>query len=535
MDVPRAYIEFDFDERLRAFVLDPFGEKAEALCRRIPKIEFNSNVKKFYLSEMFWGELESWCRKVGFVPDLVRQYATRKHPEYAPAQAVSPTGIELRDYQRVGVGVLKVPGGRLLADDMGLGKTAQALIAYGMLRHEQPENVRGMVVLCPPNVLAQWGEEAKKFLGVDCYTLEAPGDVAFIPSEGIIVMAYPKVFRDPYQSALLELMRSRKWVLCMDEIHRSGAEGTQQHEALKAMVVGPVWKWGLTGTEVRDGPDSFVPVYRLLTGGTITTESFMSYFCRASGEWSEKRLSRVRQVRNQFGIRRCKAEVLTELPPITEMVHHIELTPEQAQMRDTLREGGYLKRLGKDGMEELIENKGILGEMIRDFQICSHPLCLGGSTKATLKWPLVREIITNRGDQQVILWSYHPDTIEWLADQLRKISIPCETVHGGVSQKQRDDHRTRFIAGEYPVLVANPLSYAEGVNLQNASIIIYWDEHFSKDKWQQSRARVYRLGQTLPVTVHHIVHPGTVEAKCFDYVRVKKQLSDAMIGEAQRV
>lgn len=532
-----AVIHFGFDSEERRFTLRPFGDNAVDMCRTLTWAEQVPKQNLFTLPEMFWYELHEFCQSLGMYPEVLRNFVQRLKPDITESiPSVTPTGVELRPYQVDGGSLMIRPGGTRLADQMGLGKTGQALAAYAYLKAKGLAKV--MIVVGPPSVLKQWGEEAHKFVGEGAYVIEEPVDIVAAPEEGIICINYAKLYRDPYQSYLLKLIRTRDTIVCMDEFHKAGHEGSVQNQALSHMCRGAKWRWGLTGTEVKNQPDSVLPGYRLLTGATIKGEEFRSYYCRSNGTWDEEKLERVQTVLRQHGVRRLQADVLQDLPPLTEMLHVIPLGEEEKKLLATLKAGGVLEVLDEDGLTvKLIQSKGVLGHHIREFQITSHPMLVGGKAelKDLHKWQRLREILMERGDQQVIVWSYHPDTLDWLHKQLKTLGLDSRVVHGGVNQTTRDEIRQQFWAGSFPVLLANPLSYAEGVNLQCASVNIYWDEHWSKDAWEQSTRRSYRLGQERPVTIHYLRTEGTIEMTCFNWVRRKKELADAMVGEATNV
>jgi SNF2 family DNA or RNA helicase len=61
--------------------------------------------------------------------------------------------------------------GAILADEMGLGKTLQVLAASWTLMHrggaEGRPLVRKMLVVAPSSVIKNWGQEIKKWLGME--------------------------------------------------------------------------------------------------------------------------------------------------------------------------------------------------------------------------------------------------------------------------------------------------------------------------------------------------------------------------------
>lgn len=530
-DKRMAHIEFGWDKHSRQFVLTPWGDRAVDVCRTLKGAEYVPRLKQFFVEEIFWYELALFCRRLGRMPKILRDYIKRPYPDHELGPEASPTGVPYRDYQRVGVGITSQPGGWLLADDMGLGKTMQCLGGYQVMKERG--DIDGMLVLGTPSILGQWDEETKKFLGHGTFLLEEPSDALMLQdfTGGIVCCSYPKVWRDPYQEALLRLVRRLRIRIVLDEAHKSGTEDSKQHQALTVLMSNQPFKMAMTGTEVKNQPDSWLAVYKLLTGIRVSRKRFGANFSNSQGKWDETKLARIQVVRNQFGIRRTQEEVLKELPPLTEILHAVPLNQEQSRLLKTLSDGGTLFKIGPDGEPVGISSKGTLGAITREFQITSHPMLVGGTTEPTPKWDVLKDVLDGRGDQQAIVWSYHPETLDWLKERLIKEKMSCEVVHGGVSDKQRDKIRTNFWDKKFDILLANPMSYAEGVNLQCASLVLYWDEHYSKDLWEQSRKRAYRMGQQRPVTIIYLRTEGTIEMEAYNWVRTKKVLADVMIGE----
>lgn len=67
-------------------------------------------------------------------------------------------------------------------------------------------------------------------------------------------------------------------------------------------------------------------------------------------------------------------------------------------------------------------------------------------------------------------------------------------------------------AGKIQVLLLHPASGGHGLNLQTGGNIIVWfGLTWSLEYYQQTRARLYRQGQTERVIIHHIIAKGTMD------------------------
>ena len=85
-------------------------------------------------------------------------------------------------------------------------------------------------------------------------------------------------------------------------------------------------------------------------------------------------------------------------------------------------------------------------------------------------------------------------------------------------------------AGKIPILLAHPDSAGHGLNLQSGGHILVWfGLTWSLEKYQQANARLHRQGQTMPVTVFHLVAEGTMDEQVMQMLAGKETRQDALI------
>jgi SNF2 family DNA or RNA helicase len=84
--------------------------------------------------------------------------------------------------------------------------------------------------------------------------------------------------------------------------------------------------------------------------------------------------------------------------------------------------------------------------------------------------------------------------------------------------------------GEIPLLLVHPASAGHGLNLQEGGHRLVWFSlTWSLELYQQLNGRLYRQGQTKPVTVHHIVARDTIDAVVLNALRNKRRVQDALL------
>lgn len=442
-----------------------------------------------------------------------------------------PNG-NLRPYQIPAAKHL-LSGPFVLGDDVGVGKTHPTLAALHSLLAS--DTIDGALIICPTSLEGQWCEAVAEFLQMEATPIRAGQP----PETGkISVCTFARVRRDEYFEAIYSKIANPRWAVCIEEVHKIATWGTQQFEAVRILTKRTHFLWALSGTEVRNQPDSYYPIYYLVRNRFLDRDDYLSYFQGGNGKWRPGKLTALQAVRNQFTLRRVKKDVLKDLPPKTEIRIPLRMTGKLAKLYTDMqkKEGVVLET--KDDFEE-ITAKGILSKITRLFQLASWPGTLGEvgvDLTKTPKWDALLNILENHSDESVIIWSHWPDTIQAIAKALeREFKTKVPTVFGATSRTMRDKARKAFMSGKARFLVANPLAYGEGVNLQKGSVAVYWDLNHRKDTWIQSQDRIYRSGQTLAVFIYYLLYCNTIEPKCLDWLQEKRYLEEKITGKGNQV
>lgn len=84
--------------------------------------------------------------------------------------------------------------------------------------------------------------------------------------------------------------------------------------------------------------------------------------------------------------------------------------------------------------------------------------------------------------------------------------------------------------GELPLGLIHPASAGHGLNLQSGGNILAWfTTPWSLELYEQANARLHRQGQSEPVTITHIVTPGTVDEQVHEALARKSVTQQALI------
>ncbi|GHV49239.1 hypothetical protein FACS189499_10190 [Clostridia bacterium] len=70
-----------------------------------------------------------------------------------------------------------------------------------------------------------------------------------------------------------------------------------------------------------------------------------------------------------------------------------------------------------------------------------------------------------------------------------------------------------------------------GITLTAASTLVFYSTNYSMSDYEQTRARIHRVGQTQNCTYYHIIARGTVDEKVLKSLRDKAELAKTLIDD----
>lgn len=95
--------------------------------------------------------------------------------------------------------------------------------------------------------------------------------------------------------------------------------------------------------------------------------------------------------------------------------------------------------------------------------------------------------------------------------------------------------KAQWNAGEIPVMLIHPASAGHGLNLQYGGHTMVWFSlPNSAEQYQQTNARLHRIGQTHPVTIYRLLTTGTIDARLPNVLAVKTGSQAALMRALHR-
>ncbi|CAL8472426.1 helicase-related protein [Caballeronia sp. S22] len=142
------------------------------------------------------------------------------------------------------------------------------------------------------------------------------------------------------------------------------------------------------------------------------------------------------------------------------------------------------------------------------------------------KWSELSNLLQNTPEmrerdgrqRKLIVFTEHRDTLDYLALKLRGLMGDEEAVvviHGGVTREDRSKVQDLFRNDPVVrVLVATDAA-GEGINLQNANLMVNYDLPWNPNRLEQRFGRIHRIGQTAVCHLWNMVAAGTREGDVF--------------------
>ncbi len=141
------------------------------------------------------------------------------------------------------------------------------------------------------------------------------------------------------------------------------------------------------------------------------------------------------------------------------------------------------------------------------------------------------EMFTASGARRkLLIFTEHKDTLNYLVKRIGDMlgnSNAVRTIYGGTNRDERRKIQEEFRNDpEVVVLVATDAA-GEGVNLQNANLMVNYDLPWNPNRLEQRFGRIHRIGQTEVCHLWNIVaaetREGEVFKKLFDKIEIEKE------------
>jgi len=407
----------------------------------------------------------------------------------------------------------------LLANEAGLGKTRSAI--------DITEGLNTLVIV--PAMLVNtgtWQDEIDRWSATpDKYTIAAYSQLNERDGAKILPRRRPE-FRGPWEAVILDeahYVKGRKtnWTamaqLCADE----------------ADIVLP-----MTGTPIPNWAHELFTVLRLINPKEAKRGKRYGGFWRWAGEWFDcapTRFSHGKPVAGELlgcselcllrpvtdpckhyinftevnlgdRYRRMWRDDCLDLPPMTEQLIR---TPMEARQKATYNKIKKDFAATVEGTEILAWSRGAQNVTLDRITVSEWMVHQTGEPRGG-KFEQLRFDLEARSRPTFVLAHYR-DVVEACARVAESTGARSAYVHGGVRGTEAEAAIRDFKAGKIDVLVGSLEKVAEGLTLTQADMAIFVEKSYKPYRNEQAKYRIYRVGQTRPVTVRDYMTPYSID------------------------
>jgi SNF2 family DNA or RNA helicase len=443
----------------------------------------------------------------------------------------------LRGYQTEGVNWLErlrtMHLNGILADDMGLGKTVQAIIAITQQKIAYPSSIA--IIVCPTSLVYNWKEEFAKFnpslkvLPVDGTPVQRKKLLNDINNFDVIITSYSLLQKD------IEFYKTIPFsYTILDEAQHIKNRGTRNAKSVK--MIQAAHRLILTGTPIENSLDELWSLFDFLMPGLLSTyDRFVEKYIRQAGEKNFGDLDILRKKVSPFILRRMKKDVLSELPPVSNIVYHCHLSEVQREYYHSYAESA------REELSQLVKREGfdkvqihVLATLTRLKQICCHPAIFakekaesGDSAKYEMLMELLQTLI--QGKHKTVIFSQYTRMLSIIREDLQQQGIKFEYLDG--SSKNRLDIVKKFNEEQnVPIFLVSLKAGGAGLNLVGADTVIHYDMWWNPAVENQATDRVHRIGQKNSVSSYKLITLNTIEEKILELQNRKRGLVKQIVS-----
>ncbi len=347
------------------------------------------------------------------------------------------------------------------------------------------------------------------------------------PRYDVILCSYGIVLQD--QHLLTEKDYS---YLIVDESQKIKNPETKTYRAANKLKA--PHKLALTGTPIENSLIDLWAQINFLNPGLLgNLKQFQKQYIEVPPEDRDRKIKALKKLIYPFLLRRTKEEVETQLPPLTEVIHYIEMTEHQQQI--------YQKwlRYYRDEIFLQIDNQGLNKSRLKILealtylrQLACHPGILNedidllDSGKMQLLNDMLEGILVK--GHKVLIFSQFVRFLKIVRQFFDAKAFRYEYLDGKVAnraQKIKNFQHNPNISAFLISLKAGGV----GVNLTAADYVLHLDPWWNPAVERQATDRAHRIGQDKRVFVYKYIVKDSVEEKILALQQKKKQISDELI------
>lgn len=415
------------------------------------------------------------------------------------------TDFPLRDYQKEAINWISKTDACILGDDPGLGKTASTL--FGTVDCDK------VLITCPAYVAPHWERHIADLLNEkvtdgfsDKNTKKRLERIE--ESNYKYVIVNHELLRS--SAAINILSRKNFSAFIIDEAHKFQGRNTQQSNGASSLSQIIKKNILLTGSVIWNTPASVWSLLHIIDPIRFSSYwGFVEKFCLIEespwatiiGDIKPNMVDTFKWVLSPYLLRRKKIDVAKDLPPKVYSVINYAV--------DTKKYNSIKKDTTLTPMRKVLS--------LRDSCNCKQ------------KANTLLNILEDNKGQQIVIFAWYHNTIKHLQEVLTNSKIDFLTVSGKQDPTDRVAILDRFRSKETDILIAGIGSITYGVDLDNATVGVFYEMDWVPTNNAQAEDRLHRIKSKNKVNIINIIGKGTIEEHIYDVNKEKINVTEELL------
>ncbi len=510
------------------------------LKRLFPKID-KKHVGKAYLTQSFENarDLEWFCGRHSLdfdadafakMTDQAREFDRNEQDfsmflrgDYKPPE-IKGMAIPPREYQAFATTLYLKRKSLLLGDDLGLGKTCTSIASF-----TEPATLPAIVVTMT-HLQRQWAREVNKFiphLKPHVARVGTPYDLrnVLIDDVGGRFRGNPDVFILNYHkvSGWADYLAEWGSSIIFDECQELRKTDSLKYAASKGVADRMKYRLGTSATSIFNFGGELFNILNVISPGCLgEANEFYREWCNDSGDNAivkEPKVFGSYLRENGIMLRRTRADVKRELPPVQKIVQEIDA---DQKALDSIKDAAH--ELAKRLLAPVEAKKG--DKMNAAEQLSNVVRQATGLAKAPHVADFVRLLVES--GEKVVLVGWHRAVYEVWKSRLHALRVALYT--GSESAPEKDAVARSFMEGSLDVLILSLRSGAGLDGLQTISrTMVFGELDWSPAVHGQCIGRLNRDGQTDGVTAYFMVSDTGSDPIMADVLGLKLAQADGIV------
>ena len=468
-------------------------------------------------------------------------------------------GGELMKYQLEGINWLyyrwyKQTNG-ILADEMGLGKTIQIIGLLATLVEDH--NCFPFLIVVPNSTCPNWRREIKQW---------APSlrVVTYFGTSGARRLAYEhelfpegsKTLRahcvvTSYEAAgddsCRRFFKSVPWQgLIVDEGQRLKSDKTNLYGALSALKI--PYTVLLTGTPLQNNARELFNLLQFLDSSFDAPALELEY-----AELTKENVPQLHDMIRPFFLRRTKAQVLSFLPPMGQVIVPVSMSVLQKKLYKSIlaKNPELVKAIFNSEKAVAKSERANLSNILMQLRKClchpfvysqdieerssDHEIAHRNLVEASAKLQLLTILLPKlqAREHRVLIFSQFLGMLDIIEDFLNGLGMLYQRLDGSMSSLEKQKRIDHYNApgSELFAFLLSTRAGGVGINLATADTVIILDPDFNPHRDIQALSRAHRIGQKKKVLCFQLMTRASVEEKMIQIGRRKMALDHVLIEQ----